>query len=47
MHVCANRKLHTHKEYGLKFLPLLHTSYITEYWLAPLNKDVFSGCYVR
>ena len=42
-----NPKLHTHTVCGLRFHPLLHTSYIRDYWLAPLSGDVFSGYYVQ
>jgi len=42
----AKPKLHTHREYGQRFHPLLHTSYIKDYWLAPLSEDVSSGYYV-
>jgi hypothetical protein len=39
-------RLHTHAECGLKFIPLLHISYIRDYWSVPLFEDVFSGYYV-
>jgi hypothetical protein len=45
MYVGVNPKLHTHSECGPRFHPLLHTSHIREYWLAPLSEDAFSGCY--
>jgi hypothetical protein len=38
-------KLHSYKEYGQKFYPLLHTSYTMDCLTAPLSRDVFSGCY--
>jgi hypothetical protein len=36
-------KPHNHRECGPSFHLLLHTSYIRDYWLAPLDEDVFSG----
>jgi len=47
MHVSVKRKLHIHTECGLRFHPLLRTSYMRDYWSAPLSEDVFSGCYVQ
>jgi len=45
--VCMKPKPHTRRECGRRFHPLLHTSYIMDYWSAPLSEDVFSGCYVQ
>jgi len=33
----------THTECGLRFLPLLHTSYIRDYWSAPLSEMSSQG----
>jgi len=47
IHVRVKPKLRTHTESGWRFHPLLHTYYITDYWLDPLSEDVFSGYYVQ
>jgi len=47
MHICVKPGLHTHKECELRFLPLLRTSYIRDYWSAPSSDDVFSWSYVQ
>ena len=36
-------ELHTHTECGLRFHPLLHTSYIRDYWSAPLSEMSSKG----
>ena len=46
-HVWEKPKLHTHRECGLRFHPLLHTSYTLDCLTAPLGEDVSSGCYVQ
>jgi len=40
-------KLDTHKEYGLRFHPLLLTSYTVDCLTAPLDEDVSSGYIVQ
>jgi len=40
-------KLHTHKECGPRFHPLLHTSYTLDCLTAPLGEDVSPGYYVQ
>jgi hypothetical protein len=40
-------KLHTHKECGPRFLPLLHTSYTVDCLTALVGEDVSSGYYVQ
>ena len=45
--VCMKPKLNTHIECEPRFYPLLHTSNISDYWLAPLSEDVFSGYCVQ
>jgi len=40
-------RLHTHTERGLRFPPLLHTSYKRDCWSVPLRRDVSSGCYFQ
>jgi len=47
MHVCVKPKLHTHKECGPRFLPLLHTSYTVDCLTALLGADVSSEYYVQ
>jgi len=47
LHVLVKPKLHTHKECGPMFHPLLHTSYTVDCLTAPLDKDVSSGYYVQ
>ena len=42
MHVRVKPKLHTHKECGWRFHPLLHTSYTVDCLTAPLGEDVSS-----
>jgi hypothetical protein len=42
-HVLVKPKLHTHRECGLRFQPLHHTSYTVDCWLAPFSEDVFSS----
>jgi len=41
------RQLHTHIERGLRFLPLLQTSYIRDYWFSPIqwrsSQGILSG----
>jgi hypothetical protein len=41
MYVCLTPRLRIHTKCGLRFLPVLHTSYIRDSWSAPLNEDVF------
>jgi len=43
MHVRVKPKLHTHTESGPRFLPLLHTSYISDYLLVPLSEMSSQG----
>jgi len=43
IHIGVMPEFHTHRECGPKIHPLLHTSDIKDYWLAPLGEDVFSG----
>ena len=45
-HVCVKPKLHIHKECGLRFLPLFHTSYTVDCLTALLGQDFSSGYYV-
>jgi hypothetical protein len=40
-------KLYTHKEYGLRFHSLLHTSYTVDCLTTQLGEDVSSGYYVQ
>jgi hypothetical protein len=42
-HVRVKAERHIHTECGLRFLPLLHTSYIRDYWLAPLSEMCSQG----
>ena len=44
-YVCVSEGTHTKR--GLRFLPLLYTSYIKGYWSAPISKNIFSGCCVQ
>jgi hypothetical protein len=46
-YACLSEAKASHTKYGLRFLPLLHTSYIRDYWSTPLSKDVLSRCYVQ
>jgi len=46
-HVWVKPKLHIHKECGLRFLPLLHSSYTVDCPAALVGEDVSSGCYVQ
>ena len=46
-HVWVKPKLHTHKGCGLRFLPVLHTSYTVDCPAALVGEDVSSGCYVQ
>jgi hypothetical protein len=39
----SEAEVHTHKECGLRFHPLLHTSYTMDCLKAPLGEDVSSG----
>jgi len=41
MYVWVKPRLHTHTECGLRFHPLLHISYIRDYWSLSLSEDVF------
>jgi len=41
-HVWVKPKPHTHRECGLRFHPLHHTTYTRDCWLAPFSEDVFS-----
>jgi len=47
IHVWVKPQLHTHKECGPRFHPLLHISYTMDHLTAPLGEDVSSGCYVQ
>jgi len=44
--VSVKPKLHTHKECGQRFHPLLHTFYTVDCLTALLGEDVSSGYYV-
>jgi len=46
-HVWVTPKLHTHKECGPRFIPLLHTSYTVDCHAALVGEDVSSGYYVQ
>jgi hypothetical protein len=46
-HVWMKPRFLIHKEYGLRFHPLLHTSYTVDYLTAQLSEDVLSGYYAQ
>ena len=46
-HAWVKPKLLTHRECGLRFHPLLHTSHTADRLTAPLDEDVSSGCYAQ
>jgi len=43
IHVRVKLELHTYTKHGLRFLPLLHTSYIRGCWSAPLSEMSSQG----
>jgi hypothetical protein len=47
VHIYVRPKLHIHKECGLRFHLLLHTSYTVDCLTAPLDEDISSGYYAQ